>query len=306
MRVLVTGVSGQVGKALRSSLRQHNIIAADRSVLDLAQPSAIAAALDMLNPEIIINAAAYTAVDQAESQVDLATLVNADAPGEIARWAARRRAPLIHFSTDYIFDGRRGALWREDDSPAPLSVYGQTKLRGEKAVQAAGGDFLVLRTSWVYSASGKNFMRTISRLAIERKELRIVADQVGAPTSAAQIAACLSQMLDGNIETLRQRCSKSHGFANIAAAGETSWYGFACAIVEGLRNRNIDLTVEKVIPIATSEYPTPARRPLNSRLDLTRIQAVFGIKPIDWRAALDPELDALAQGAVEVGTRGGN
>lgn len=294
MRVLVTGVSGQVGRALLSTLRHHDPIAAGRSVIDLSQPDTCHLVLDRLNPEIIVNAAAYTAVDQAESQSDLATLVNVAAPTAIARWAADHGVPFIHFSTDYVFDGQGSAPWRETDRPAPLSVYGWTKLRGEKSVQAAGGKHLIVRTSWVFSAAGKNFMRTIARLATDRKELRVVADQIGAPTSAAIIAECLSKMFAKGLESFNQCCAESRGLVNLAAAGETSWYGFACAIVDGLRKREIDLAVETITPISTAEYPTPARRPLNSRLDLTRLRDVFGIDPDNWQAGLESELDLLA------------
>jgi dTDP-4-dehydrorhamnose reductase len=294
MRVLITGVSGQVGKALLSTLRHHDLIAADRSVLDLSQPDNIRGVLDGLEPEIIVNAAAYTAVDHAECQSELATLANVVAPGAMARWSAKRGVPFVHFSTDYVFDGRGHAPWREDDDPAPLSVYGWTKLRGERAVQGAGGRFLLVRTSWVYSAIGKNFMRTIARLAKDRKELRIVADQIGAPTSAALIAECLNKMLGERLENFETRREQSSGLINLAAAGEASWHEFACAIVDGLRKREIDLAVETVNPISTDEYPTPARRPLNSRLELARLRHVFGIYPDNWRMGIERELDLLA------------
>ena len=296
MRILVTGVSGQIGGALLARLpASAAALAADRSVLDLAKPQAIPGTLDRLAPDIIVNAAAYTAVDKAEDEPDLAMRVNAEAPGVIARWAAARGVPLIHFSTDYVFDGSGERAWREDDQPRPLSVYGASKLAGENEVRAAGGTFLIVRTSWVYAAAGKNFLRTIARLARERTELRIVADQIGAPTSAALIGGAVAGMLADGIESLRERCARAGGLVHLAASGETSWHGFACAIVEGLQARGVALAVEQIVPIATEEFPTKARRPHNSRLDLTRWQSVFGMTPPHWQKALAPELDRLAQ-----------
>jgi dTDP-4-dehydrorhamnose reductase len=296
MRVLVTGVSGQVGGALVPRLQaMATTLAADRTVLDLSMPQAIPSALDRLAPDIIVNPAAYTAVDTAEDEAELAMRVNAQAPGMIARWAAARGVPLIHFSTDYVFDGSGERAWREDDSPHPLSAYGASKLAGEGEVRSAGGTVLIVRTSWIYAAAGKNFLRTIARLARERAELRIVADQIGAPTPAALIADTIARMLAGGIESLRAHCTQSGSLVHVAATGETSWHGFAGAIVEGLRARGVRLAVERVIPISTDEYPTKARRPHNSRLDLTRLRSVFGVTPPHWREALVAELDRLVQ-----------
>jgi dTDP-4-dehydrorhamnose reductase len=296
MRILVTGVTGQIGDALLSRLpASATTIAADRSMLDLAAPQVIPATLDRLAPDIILNPAAYTAVDKAEDEPDLAMRVNGEAPGVIARWAAARGLPLIHFSTDYVFDGSGDRPWREDDAPRPLSAYGASKLAGENEIRAAGGAFLIVRSSWVYSATGKNFLRTISGLARQRKALRVVADQIGAPTSAALIGDVVTGMLAGGCDALRERCKRSGGVVHMAASGEVSWHGFACAIVEGLKARGVELAVEHVVPIGTDQYPTKARRPRNSRLDLTRLQSVFGITPPHWQDALTPELDRLAQ-----------
>jgi dTDP-4-dehydrorhamnose reductase len=296
MRILVTGVTGQVGGALMSRLQNFAaLLAADRAVLDLSMPQSIPGALDRLAPDIIVNPAAYTAVDKAEDEPALAMRVNAEAPGVIARWAAARDVPLVHFSTDYVFDGSGERPWREDDETRPLSVYGTSKLIGENEVRAAGGPFLIVRTSWVYAATGKNFLRTIAGLARERKELRIVADQIGAPTSAAFIADVVADMLSDGIESARERRTQSGGLLNVATAGETSWHGFACAIVEGLKARGVKLAVERITPIGTDQYPTKARRPQNSRLDLTRLRRVFGVAPPYWQEALAPELDRLAQ-----------
>ncbi len=202
--------------------------------------------------------------------------------------------PMVHFSTDYVFDGHGEKPWREEDATGPLSVYGETKRDGENVVKVADGSSLIVRTSWVYAAKGKNFLRTIARLAREREELRIVADQFGAPTSADLIASALTNMLSEDFDLFRRRCSQCNGLVHLAAAGETSWYGFACAIIEGLRARGIDFALKRIVPIGTEDYPTPARRPHNSRLDLSKLREVFAITPAHWRFALEPELDILA------------
>ena len=296
MRILVTGVTGQVGGALVARLPPSaTVLAADRGVLDLARPQAIGQTLDRLMPDIIFNPAAYTAVDKAEDEPELARRINAEAPGAMARWAQARDVPLIHFSTDYVFDGSGERAWREDDAPGPLSVYGATKLAGETAIRDAGGAYLIVRTSWVYAAEGKNFLRTIARLARERAELRIVADQTGAPTSAALIGDVVAGMLSEGLETLRELCAGAGGLVHLAASGETSWFGFVEAIVDGLKARDVALSVERIVPIATDDYPTKAQRPQNSRLDCGRLQQVFGVTPPAWQIALAPELDRLAR-----------
>ncbi len=295
MRILLTGVSGQVGGALLPRLQRiGTVVPTDFDTLDFKKPDFLANALDRIAPELIINPAAYTAVDQAEDEFDVAMLVNAKAPGAIARWAAAREVPLIHFSTDYVFSGAGARPWREDDVPQPLSAYGATKLAGDREIQAAGGCHLILRTSWVYAAQGKNFLCTIARLARERKELRIVADQIGAPTSATLLADAVTELVAGGIDHLRKRSAEADGLVHLTASGETSWHGFACAIVDGLRARGITLAVEQIVPIRTDEYPTRAKRPLNSRLDLSRGRKVFGKTPPHWEAALAPVLDEFA------------
>jgi dTDP-4-dehydrorhamnose reductase len=296
MRILVTGVTGQIGGSLVARLPQSaTVLAADRNVVDLAAPQAIARTLDRLAPDLIFNLAAYTAVEKAEDEPDLAMRINADAPGAMARWAAARDVPLIHFSTDYVFDGSGERAWREGDVPRPMSVYGVSKLAGENKIRNADGRFLIVRTSWVFAAEGRNFLRTIARLALERTELRIIADQIGAPTSAALIAEAVAGMLSEGTDTLRELCARAGGLVHLSASGQTSWYGFACAIVEGLKARGVALAVERIAPITTEDYPTRAIRPRNSRLDLTRLQNIFGITPPSWQTALSPELDRLAR-----------
>jgi dTDP-4-dehydrorhamnose reductase len=296
MRILITGVSGQVGSALIAPLSKFGtVIPADRAVLNLAEPAALAGALDRLAPELIINPAAYTAVDRAEDERELAFAINAAAPGEIAKWAACRDVPLVHFSTDYVFSGRGDTPWHESSLPEPLSVYGTSKLAGEEAIRAASGPHLIVRTSWVYAAAGKNFLRTIARLACERSELRVVADQTGAPTSASMIASAVTAVLAAESRDLRNRFARARGLINVAASGETSWHGFASAIVEGLKARGVPLEVRSIVPLRTEDYPTRAKRPLNSRLDLTRLRDEFGVTTPSWRAALEEELELLVR-----------
>jgi len=294
MRILLTGVTGQVGGALAPALgRLGTVVAADRAVLDLAKPAAVKTVLDRLAPDLIVNPAAYTAVDRAEDEPDIAYLVNADSPAEMARWAAGRGVPLLHFSTDYVFDGSGDRPWREDDPTGPLNVYGASKLAGETAIRRAGGPHLIVRTSWVYAARGRNFLQTMSALARERAELRVVADQVGAPTPAALLAQVVADILARGAD-LPARFAAARGLVHVAAAGEASWHEFASAIVEGLRARGVPLAVRRVLPVRSEDYPTKARRPRNSRLALQRLRDVFGLAPPDWRAALAAELDKLA------------
>ncbi|HVU19900.1 MAG TPA: dTDP-4-dehydrorhamnose reductase, partial [Rhizomicrobium sp.] len=229
---------------------------------------------------------------------ELAFLVNAKGPEAIARWAAARRVPLVHFSTDYVFDGIGEKPWREDDPVAPLNAYGASKLAGEEAIRAAGGPHLILRTAWVYAARGTNFLRTVARLAKEREELRIVGDQIGAPTSAAMIGDLVAEILQPNLSQLTSAFASANGIIHVTAGGSTSWCGFADAIVAGLRRRGVALAAQRVLPITSKDYPTKAKRPLNSRLDLQRLRNVFGIAPPAWNILLEQELDRLAGASV--------
>jgi dTDP-4-dehydrorhamnose reductase len=293
LRILVTGVTGQVGSALRSRLAGFGtIIAADRATLDLTKPGEIAERLDALAPDVIVNPAAHTAVDRAEDERELAFLVNAEAPRRLGRWAADHGVPLLHFSTDYVFDGTGSNPWKETDATGPLSVYGGSKLAGESAIREIGGPHLIARTSWVYAPAGGNFLRTIVRLAKEREELRVVADQVGAPTSAAIISDAVAALFE-RPEGLKWLFARTDGLVHLAASDTTSFHGFATAIVDGLRAHGMPLKVARVIPITTADYPTKAHRPLNSRLDLSRLSGALGISTPSWSEGLNAALRSM-------------
>jgi dTDP-4-dehydrorhamnose reductase len=294
VRVLLTGVSGQVGSAILRRFRgPGTLIPAGRDTLDLSRPAEIGARLDEIAPDVILNPAAYTGVDRAEDERALAFTVNAEAPRALARWAARRAVPLVHLSTDYVFDGGGERPWREDDTPAPLNAYGASKLAGEQAVQEAAGPHLILRTSWVYAARGTNFLRTIARLGAEREELRIVADQIGSPTPASYIADVLVTILERHHADLPKAFAAAGGLVHVTAGGATSWHGFAGAILGGLSRRGIAIATRRLLAIPTKDYPTQAARPLNSRLDLSRLAHVFGLSPPPWDQLLERELDEL-------------
>jgi dTDP-4-dehydrorhamnose reductase len=294
MRVLLTGTAGQVGGALLPLLQgRGEVLTPSQAEFDLAKPDALENELGRLRPDVIINPAAYTAVDRAEDEAELVFNINAKAPAAIARWASLHNIPLVHFSTDYVFNGEGDKPWREDSPTAPLSVYGASKLAGDNAVKAANGPHLIVRTSWVYDSKGVNFLKTMARLAAERKELKIVADQIGSPTSARVIANAVATILPPNLHDVSARFSRDGGIVNVVCAGETSWHGFATAIVAGLKARGARLQVEKIEPIGTKDFPTKAKRPGNSRLDLSRLRDVFGIVTPSWSDALAVELDEL-------------
>lgn len=295
MRILLTGTSGQVGGALLPLLERQvaadegSVLAPRREAFDLSQPATLGAALDALAPDLIVNPAAYTAVDRAEDERELAFRVNADAPAVMAQWAARRDVPMVHVSTDYVFDGSGTAPWREDSEPNPLSVYGASKLAGDLAIMAAAPAHLIIRTSWVYAAKGTNFLNTMIRLAGEREELRIVADQVGAPTSARVIAQTIAGILGAAQGDPARMLRARGGILNVACSGETSWHGFASAIVEGMRARGAALKCQRIVPISTAEFPTRATRPANSRLNVQRLSEMFGCATPAWDEALQLE-----------------
>jgi dTDP-4-dehydrorhamnose reductase len=277
LKILLLGRNGQVGWELEQTLAPlGEVTALGRAQLDLADVPRLVASVRALQPEAIVNAAAYTAVDRAETEREAAFAVNATAPRVLAEEARRSGALLVHFSTDYVFDGAKASAYVEEDPANPINVYGASKLAGERAIAASGCRHLVLRTSWVYGPRGANFMLTMLRLARERPQLRVVDDQVGAPTSSTAIARATATVLERTL-----RSPGLAGFYHLAAAGETTWCGFARAI---LARAGFETPV---VPIRTEEYPTPARRPRNSRLDCSRLRQAFGVALEPWQEALD-------------------
>lgn len=281
MKILITGQHGQVSQALQQRLPDLGaLIVLGRDQLDLANPGQIREHIRSHRPNLIINAAAHTAVDQAESEPDAAFAINAIAPGILAEEAKALGIPLIHYSTDYVFDGSKPAPYTETDAPNPLGVYGQSKLAGEQAIAAVGGEYLILRTSWVYSDHGKNFLLTMQHLLQEKPHLRIVADQIGAPTWADTIALSTRAL----IERWQAGQAGDWGIYHLTAQGHTSWFGFAQVIGEHLRAQGKACAELEAIP--SSAYPTPAKRPLNSRLDCSRLQQQWHVSQPQWQDAL--------------------
>ena len=303
IRVLVTGARGQVGTEVARELAgRAEVVAHDRSTLDLANVEEIAARVREARPDVIVNCAAYTAVDRAESEPALARTVNAVAPGILGEEAKRAGALLVHYSTDYVFDGTKRGAYTETDGTNPVSVYGRTKLEGERAIVQSGCRHVILRTSWVYGPHGANFMLTMLRLAATRDELRVVDDQRGAPTSARAIARLTRELLDRNGDTdeiARREVDEVAGHAGIyhaTAAGETTWFGFAQAIFDEARRKRVPGRSPRLVAITTAEYPTPARRPANSVLSSARLQSTFGVAIADWRRGLEEAVSALPAG----------
>ncbi|MFZ9407513.1 MAG: dTDP-4-dehydrorhamnose reductase [Burkholderiaceae bacterium] len=290
MNILLVGCNGQVGWELQRALAPLGKLTAcdfdspEPRRADFSKPESLRALVDTIQPQVIVNAAAHTAVDKAESEPDLARALNATAPGVLAEAARERGALLVHYSTDYVFDGSGQAPRTEDAPTGPLSVYGQTKLEGEQAIAASGCAHLILRTSWVYAARGGNFARTMLRLAAERDALQVIHDQVGAPTGADLLADVTAHA----IRAVRER-PELQGLYHCVAAGETSWYDYARFVIEWARaqGRPIRVAPEAIAPIATAAYPTPARRPLNSRLDTHRLQAAFGLRLPHWQQGVE-------------------
>lgn len=281
LKILITGQHGQVSLALQQKLQGlGELIVLGRDQLDLANVEQIRQQVRAHRPGLIINAAAHTAVDQAESEPDAAFAVNAIAPGILAEEAKALGIPLIHYSTDYVFDGSKPAPYTEADVPNPQGVYGQSKLAGEQAIAAVGGQYLILRTSWVYSSHGKNFLLTMQRLLQEKPQMRIVADQIGAPTWAGTIANSTRTL----IERWQAGQAGDWGIYHLTAQGDTSWFGFAQAIGEHLRAAGKPCAELEAIP--SSAYPTPAKRPLNSRLDCSRLRQQWQVGQPQWQDAL--------------------
>jgi dTDP-4-dehydrorhamnose reductase len=293
MRILVTGRNGQVGwELVRTLSALGEVIACDREQADLSQPQTLKALVAAFKPDVLVNAAAYTAVDKAQEDPAIAQTVNAQAVGVLAEAARGAGALFVHYSTEYVFDGTKASPYVETDAVNPLNAYGRSKLDGERAAAAAGGDWLVFRTSWVYGPRGRNFLRTMLRLAAQRDALSVVSDQIGAPTSARALAQwtahavrqAIAERADGSFES---------GLFHLTASGETSWHGFATRIIEAARATLGDdaLLTRRIDPIATSQYPTPARRPANSLLDNTAFERRFRLWREPWERALEGVLD---------------
>lgn len=297
-RVLVLGAGGQVGRELLRALAPvADVLAATRSgrvvdggtceIADFNVPETLAPLLDRLRPDWVVNAAAYTAVDRAEVESEAAWRTNAEAPGVIARWCAAEQVPLVHFSTDYVFDGSAATPYREEDATTPLSVYGRSKAAGEVAVRAAGGPHFILRIAWVFASHGSNFLRTMLRLAATRDSLDVVSDQVGTPTSAALIADVTVQLM--------QRESGMTGTWHLTARGGTSWYGFAKAIFARAEMSGLISRQPVVNAISTGQYPTTVRRPSFSLLDTSKLESGLGMALPGWEEGLDHVIDELVQ-----------
>lgn len=293
--ILVTGSRGQVGFELQRALAPlGRVVAVDRQRCDLADPAAVRDCVRSLRPDVIVNAAAYTAVDRAESERALAFAVNAESPGVLAEEAARLGAPLLHYSTDYVFDGSHSGAQVETAQTRPLNVYGASKLAGEQAVQAVSGEHWILRTSWVFGLHGANFLKTMLRLAGERETLAVVADQQGAPTSAALIADVTAHLVRA---WLRGEAVPASGCYHLAAAGITDWHAYARRVIAraaaaGLPTR---VAAEDIRAISTADYPTPATRPANSRLDCGKLEQALGIVLPDWTLAVDQTVDLIME-----------
>lgn len=298
-RIVLAGKKGQVGAELNTMLpRLGELSAFDRDRLDLANPSQIREAIRETKPDVIVNAAAYTAVDQAEKEPALARAVNAEAPAVMAEEAKKSGALLLHYSTDYVFDGSKNSPYSEDDPTSPLSVYGESKLAGEEAVRQSGAAHLILRTAWVYGTRGRNFLLTILRLAAEREELRIVNDQFGAPTWSREIAAATTAVLAKALKSSKGRDWEMGGTYHLTAGGVTTWHGFAESILAEAKHvapesewfaeatKGRTLMTRRVIPITTAEYPLLARRPAYSVLSSLRLDRTFGVQLPEWRQQL--------------------
>jgi dTDP-4-dehydrorhamnose reductase len=285
MNILLLGKGGQVGWELQRALAPlGHITAHDVDTADFTQPDQVAAIVRAVQPQLIVNAAAHTAVDKAESEPELARLINAATPGAIAKEAAQLDALLVHYSTDYVFDGTGHAPRDENAATAPLSVYGQTKLEGEQQIVASGCRHLILRTSWVYAARGGNFAKTMLRLAAERDQLKVINDQIGSPTGAdllADVTAHAVRAMHGN--------PALGGLYHLVADGETSWYDYARYVIEWAREQGQPMRVqpEAITPVPTTEYPTPAKRPLNSRLVTTKLKQAFGLQLPHWQQGVE-------------------
>jgi dTDP-4-dehydrorhamnose reductase len=292
-KIVLIGADGQVGQELRQALRSlGEILPFNRQSFDLSQPDQIAERLLAQAPTIIVNAAAYTAVDKAESEPELAEIINAIAPAHLAKAAQSLDAQLIHLSTDYVFDGSKGSPYQTDDPTCPMSVYGRSKLAGEQAIQAHCDRHWIIRTAWVYGVHGTgNFVKTMLRLGADRPELKVVADQIGTPTWSKSIAEAIADLIDTLSPESEAAPSGIYHFTN---SGVASWYDFAIAIFEEAQALGIPIQIEQVLPIPTADYPTPAQRPHYSVLSTQSILPFLSTPPLHWRAALRLMLKALS------------
>jgi dTDP-4-dehydrorhamnose reductase len=296
MRLLVTGANGQVGWELsRSLMPLGDVVALDRRGCDLSQPELLPDLIRIIKPDVIVNAAAYTAVDRAEQEEQLATTVNGTAVGVLADESRKAGVLFVHYSTDYIFDGAKQSPYTEEDIPHPINAYGRSKLAGEAATRQAGGAYVILRSSWVYAGRGHNFMHTILRLAGERDELRIVDDQIGAPTWARDIADATALIVRAARQERAAGDFVSEAF-NLTASGATSWHGFAKAILDNAMHHGLLQHLPRLKPIPSEEYPTPATRPKNSILAGERLRKRFGLKVPDWRQSLSVCIEEMKAG----------
>ncbi len=291
--ILLLGSAGQLGVELRKALdKEAELLALSRPDVDLADEDALRSVIRKTRPRFIVNAAAYTAVDRAESEPELAHAVNGVAPSIIAEEALELNAWLLHFSTDYVFDGSGSMPWKESDAPGPLNVYGRTKLEGEQGIASAGCSHLILRTGWVYASHGSNFLRTMLRLGRERERLSIVDDQIGAPTSAKALARATRAIL-GRLQDAQETPMEA-GIYHMACAGSATWFGFAREIFASFPAK---IPIPELVPIATEEYPTPARRPRNSVLNCDKLELATGIRLAPWQDALAEIVDEIQGGA---------
>jgi dTDP-4-dehydrorhamnose reductase len=294
-KILIFGRVGQVGWELRHKLACLGQVASvDFPEIDFSKADTIREAIRAAEPNVIVNAAAYTAVDKAEATPDPAWALNATGPAVIAEEAKRLGALMVHYSTDYVYDGSKQGSWVETDAPGPLNVYGETKLAGDEAIAAAGGDYLILRTSWVYGARGANFLLTMLRLAKERPELRIVDDQTGSPTTSECIAQATADILAQVLSPRGDGMAGRSGVYHLTNSGATTWFGFA---KEFLSKQPV---CPKLTPIPASEYPVPAKRPVNSVLCCEKLAEAFGVRMPSWELALELVLETLAEGAARV------
>jgi dTDP-4-dehydrorhamnose reductase len=292
-KILIFGRAGQVAWELRHKLAcLGQVVSVGHAEIDFSNSDSIRKAIRAAEPSVIVNAAAYTAVDKAEAEPEPAWAINATAPGVIAEEVKRLGSLLVHYSTDYVYDGSKQSPWVETDAPNPLNVYGESKLAGDEAIQSVGGDYLILRTSWVYGARGKNFLLTMLRLAKERPELRIVNDQKGSPTTSDCIAQATANILAQVLSPAASGLAGRSGVYHLTNAGETTWFGFAKAILEKPGDASGAATT-RLLPIPSSEYPVPAKRPANSVLSCEKLAEAFGVRMPAWEHALELVLQTL-------------